>query len=79
MASVWHSLAWAGWRAHAQGDHEHASTLLEQGLALLRQVGDRRGIALSLQSLGRAAQARGDNARETELFRESMLVERSIA
>jgi DNA-binding NarL/FixJ family response regulator len=44
---------------HALGDLRQASARISDGLALLSQVGDRRGIALALESLATIAIARG--------------------
>jgi predicted ATPase/DNA-binding SARP family transcriptional activator/DNA-binding CsgD family transcriptional regulator len=53
-----------------QGDYDRAIALLEEGLALFRQLGDRRCIATSLVNLGFAALHLGDKERATVLRQE---------
>jgi non-specific serine/threonine protein kinase len=53
-----------------QGDYERAIALLEEGHALFRQLGDRRGVATSLVNLGFAALHLGDKEREAVLRQE---------
>jgi tetratricopeptide (TPR) repeat protein len=54
------------------GRLDEASTHLEAGLALFEQVGDARGIASSLDDLGKLAWLRGDYPRALELLREAL-------
>ena len=49
------ALIGAGWMAITQGDFEEAKTLMEEGLALCRELGDREGIASALTELGLVA------------------------
>jgi non-specific serine/threonine protein kinase len=53
-----------------QGDYERAIALLEEGLALYRELGDRRGVATSLVNLGFAALHLGDKERAALLRQE---------
>src|SRR5437763_12037455 len=46
--------------AFNQSNYDQGEVLAQQGLALFRELGDRRGIALSLNRLGVAAWRRGD-------------------
>src|SRR5262249_29868054 len=55
-----------------------ARTHLEQGLAILREVGDRNGVALSLTSLGNLANAQGDYASARSCLSESLSIQREI-
>ena len=49
----------AGWIALFQGDYDRAIALLEEALALFRELGDRQGVATSLVNLGFAATTPG--------------------
>jgi len=60
----------AGWIELFQGDYERAIALLEEGLALFRELGDRRGVATSLVNLGFAALHLGDRERASVLRQE---------
>jgi non-specific serine/threonine protein kinase len=50
-----------------QGDYQRATSLLGKGLALFRELGDRRGVATSLVNLGFAALHLGDKERASAL------------
>jgi predicted ATPase/DNA-binding SARP family transcriptional activator/DNA-binding CsgD family transcriptional regulator len=50
----------AGWIALWQGDSDRAIVLLEEALTLFRELGDRRGVAISITKLGAALLHRGD-------------------
>jgi predicted ATPase len=58
--------------ATAQGDFRSAERFLEQSLALNRRIGDRWGIAASLNALGVSARDRGDYASAQESFERSL-------
>ena len=60
----------AGWIELFQGDYDRAIALLEEGLALFRELGDRRGVATSLVNLGFAALHLGDKERAAALRQE---------
>jgi predicted ATPase/DNA-binding SARP family transcriptional activator/DNA-binding CsgD family transcriptional regulator len=60
----------AGWIELFQGDYESAIALLEEGLTLFRELGDRRGVATSLVNLGFAALHLGDKERASALRQE---------
>ena len=60
----------AGWIELFQGDYDRAIALLEEGLALFRELGDRRGVATSLVNLGFAALHLGDKERAAVLRQE---------
>jgi non-specific serine/threonine protein kinase len=53
-----------------QGNYERAIALLEEGLALFRELGDRRGVATSLINIGFAALHLGDRERAVVLRQE---------
>jgi len=60
------------------GDRARGVALLEESLALCRRLGDRSGIALALEQLGRAALEGGDPARASALFAESLALRRDL-
>jgi predicted ATPase/DNA-binding SARP family transcriptional activator/DNA-binding CsgD family transcriptional regulator len=53
-----------------QGDYQRAIALLEDGLALFRELGDRQGVATSLVNLGFGALHLGDKERASALRQE---------
>ena len=55
----------------AQGDYEAARALLEESLAIFRELGDKRGIAWSLIGLAEVAQAQGDPEKARALLEEA--------
>jgi predicted ATPase/class 3 adenylate cyclase/Tfp pilus assembly protein PilF len=68
----------AGWLAQRQGVHERAKGLSEASLALSRELGDKRGIAASLNTLGFVAWRRGDYPAVRALLEESLAVWREL-
>jgi predicted ATPase len=71
-------LAKAGFLAWAQGDHGVARAHVEESLAVLRELGDRRGIALALFVLGGAVWAQGEYARARSLGEENLALCRAL-
>jgi non-specific serine/threonine protein kinase len=67
--------AYLAWR---QGEYAKAVALSEQGLALCRQQGDRKGIATFLLNLATVATLRGEFARSAPLGEESLLIGREL-
>jgi tetratricopeptide (TPR) repeat protein len=57
---IGHLLVGTGEAARRRGDDDEARTRLEEGLALVREVRDRRYIGLALEGLARLALAGGD-------------------
>jgi predicted ATPase len=55
-----------------RADFPRAQALFEEGLALYRELGDKLGIVLSLNSLAEVVNLQGDLARATALFEESL-------
>jgi predicted ATPase/DNA-binding CsgD family transcriptional regulator len=49
------ALSGAGWLANFQGEYGTAKALIEEGLALYRELGDKEGVALSIVMLGSVA------------------------
>ena len=66
----------AGWIELFRGDYDGAIVLLEEGLALFRELGDRRGVATSLVNLGFAALHLGDKERAAVLRQEVEALQR---
>jgi tetratricopeptide (TPR) repeat protein len=64
--------------AFVQSDYERAEVLSEGSLALLRELGDQRGIALSLSTLGNVAWVRGDTAGAHSLLKEALALFREV-
>jgi non-specific serine/threonine protein kinase len=68
----------AGWLAHHQRDLDEARTLLEESLALARDLHDYWTVAWVLQGLGRVAYFENDPARTRALAQESLAVAEQI-
>ena len=61
----------------AAGDHERAGDLLEEAVALAREVGDERIAALAINNLGDLALTVGEYERAGPLFEESLALLRA--
>lgn len=72
------ALSAAGMLAWEQGDYERAGALHQESLELRRSLGDRVGVAASLNNLGLVALERGDLERATQLHEESLEVRREL-
>jgi len=68
----------AGVLAGEQGDYASAKALLEESLAIARELEDNRGVAVSLNALAVNARDRGDLAAARSLFEEGLLVWREL-
>jgi DNA-binding CsgD family transcriptional regulator/tetratricopeptide (TPR) repeat protein len=68
----------AGHLALLQGNQAAGMPLLQESLAAWRSLGDKRGIAQVLHSLGLAAQYQGDPASATLRHRESLALARAV-
>jgi len=66
----------AGALAHSQGAYAAARGLEEHALALWRELGDARGMSVSLNTLGIVAKAEGDHVRASELLCEMLSLAR---
>ena len=64
--------------AFVQSNYNRGEVLAQESLALFRELGDRRGIALSLDRLGMAAWRRGDFAAARLLMEEDLALFRAI-
>jgi predicted ATPase/predicted Ser/Thr protein kinase len=71
-------LHWAGNLAYRQGDYEPARKLHRQALAVRRGLGDRSGVAASLDSLAVVAHDQGEYARSRERFEEALAIRREL-
>jgi predicted ATPase/class 3 adenylate cyclase len=70
-AKLW-LLASLGWVAWEREEHDQATQLFEEHLALSREMGDTWWLATSLSYLAVVYESRRDSARATELYEESM-------
>ena len=68
----------AGYAALGQGDYTSAATRFEESLALYRELGDSRGIAMSLAQLGWLSTTRGQLEPATARSEESLALAREI-
>jgi len=64
--------------AFIQSNYDQGEVLAQEGLALFRELGDRRGIALSLDRLGMAAWRRGDFRAARVLLEEDLALFREV-
>jgi predicted ATPase/class 3 adenylate cyclase len=72
------ALSGAGRLAEIQGDYAAARPLLEESLALQRELGDRMGIARSLGALANAAAGQQDHATARALWQEALALYREF-
>ncbi|MCC6629420.1 MAG: tetratricopeptide repeat protein [Chloroflexi bacterium] len=68
----------AGILAAAQGDHEAARVLQEEGLTVRRQLGDPHGIFAALDGLGMIASIRGDHLVARRYLEEALALGRTL-
>jgi predicted ATPase/DNA-binding CsgD family transcriptional regulator len=71
-------LSGAGHIAWGRGDFERAATLREESLKLFRQLGDKAGIAASLNGLSFVSRMRGDYAAAREMCSEALVIYREL-
>jgi tetratricopeptide (TPR) repeat protein len=72
------TLSAAGILAWHQTDYRAAQTLLEESLAISRELGDRGGTASSLNNLGNVAIEQGDYPTARKLYEESLSIRREL-
>jgi hypothetical protein len=72
------ALGLAGWLARCMNDHAGATALLEESLALYRELGLREGLTETLDSLGDVAYFGGDPARARLLHEENLALRREL-
>jgi predicted ATPase/class 3 adenylate cyclase len=68
----------AGILTWMQGDYGSARALLEECLAVRRDLGDRRGVAASLSNLGLLADVQGDYSAACALYEEGLTIFRDL-
>ncbi|MFL5732491.1 MAG: tetratricopeptide repeat protein, partial [Chloroflexia bacterium] len=68
----------AGALAALQGDYATARSMYEESLAISRELGDKRGIAVSLGNLGNVAYGQGDYAIAHSLYEGSLALMREL-
>jgi predicted ATPase/class 3 adenylate cyclase/TolA-binding protein len=68
----------AGVLASMQGDYGTARILYDEGLVIVRELGDMLGVANSLHNLGNVAADQGDNAAALALYEESLAMRREL-
>lgn len=64
--------------ARSQGDYEQAVRLQEESLKLWQEIGDQRGTATALQTLGVIAWDQGGYQRAIELYEEGLAISRDL-
>jgi len=72
------ALQTAGVLAFYQADYPAAQARNEESLAIRRQLGDRNGIAASLNNLGNVASSQGKFASARTLYEESLAIKREL-
>jgi predicted ATPase/class 3 adenylate cyclase len=68
----------AGILAYDQGDYAAARALHEESLVIKRELGDKRGMAASLNYLGHVARLQGDYAAARALYQETLAIGREL-
>lgn len=71
-------LALAGGLARELGDYAKGTPLLKESLALWRQIGDQKGIAMALSNLGPMLLRQGDYSGATAMLEEALGVRRQL-
>jgi predicted ATPase/transcriptional regulator with XRE-family HTH domain/Tfp pilus assembly protein PilF len=77
---IWRAraLRGAGWLAYAQGEYDAARVVLAEGLALFEEMGEKRGIASSLDNMGAVAFTTGDNDTARGLYERSLAIRKEM-
>jgi tetratricopeptide (TPR) repeat protein len=60
------------------GEYDQARTLLEEAVAIRREVGDRWATANSLNNLGNVVRTQGDYEQARALYHESLIINREM-
>src|SRR5262249_22931694 len=71
-------MPWRGILAFEQSDYSRAAALVEQSLALRREIRDKLGSAESLMGLGLIARDQGNHRRAIMLFGEGLALARQM-
>ncbi|MBI3460793.1 tetratricopeptide repeat protein, partial [Candidatus Acetothermia bacterium] len=72
------ALRWAGFLMFHQGDYERAKELLKEGLEFSQKIGEKRGVADSLNKLGSIAFMQGDYAAARAFLEQSLAIRREL-
>jgi predicted ATPase/DNA-binding SARP family transcriptional activator/DNA-binding CsgD family transcriptional regulator len=72
------ALRFAGVLSEEQGRYEWAEEFYEEGLALYRRLGDRRGVAALLNSLGSLSHITGNQAEAMDLTEKSLSIKQEL-
>jgi predicted ATPase/class 3 adenylate cyclase len=72
------ALMGAGALAYVQGHHDQGEALQAECLALYRELGDKRGMAIALNDLGISSNVRGDYERASAFLEESLELSREL-
>ena len=72
------ALRGAGRLLQCQGEYERATALYQESLALLRELGDKRGIAHTLNNLGLVAWHQGNYSEAIAAYEESLALKRQL-
>jgi tetratricopeptide (TPR) repeat protein len=64
---------------YSQGNYEQAQKLYEESLILFREIGDKHGIADSINNLGRVSQQHGNYEQARKYYEENLAIRRGIA
>jgi tetratricopeptide (TPR) repeat protein len=72
------ALSAAAYLAELQGDYASARSLQEESMKIRRELGDRQGIAQSLNNLGNVAYRQGDYASACSLQEEALIINRQL-
>jgi tetratricopeptide (TPR) repeat protein len=68
----------AGTLAHDQGEYEAACAFHQESLAIRREIGNRQGIAASLDNLGNVARVQGEYEAAWALYEECLAIFREL-
>jgi predicted ATPase/DNA-binding XRE family transcriptional regulator len=68
----------AGILAMAQGDHDYAVALHEEGMRVYQELGHKKGVSASLRELGFVAYEQGDYERAVRLHEQSLALARGF-
>ena len=78
MWGIAYSLSNLGTLAYSQGDYSAARSLFLEGLALGRELGNKRAIAISLNNLGNLTYMQEDYLAAHSLYLESLQIRREL-
>ena len=67
-----------GYEAYLQGDLDEAVSLLDEGVTLAREAGDRLVLGYILDSRGVVAEAQGELERATDLYQEALALSQQV-